>query len=62
MIFFPSFIAALVALIIWLVGAASFSGWWILAIFPGIWIAWWLLVVVFAFVALLVATFFERRL
>lgn len=54
MIFVPTFLVALVLLALTLAGVISVSFWAILAVFPGIWIAWWLCVgVIFGILALI---------
>ena len=44
MVFVLTLVAALVVLVMKMAGVAAISFWWILAIWPGIWLAFWLVV------------------
>lgn len=49
MVFILTLVAALVTLVLNLSGVIAISWWWIVAIWPGIWLAFWLAVLVLVF-------------
>lgn len=61
MIFVPTLIAALVTLVLKLASVVTISGWWILAIWPGIWLAWWLVLAALALVGFGIAALISKR-